>query len=51
MRIVTHLEAEPPPAAFEPERSSTEGMQLSPGEHHARIEEEEDKGGSLEDGA
>ena len=51
MRIVTHLEAEPPPAAFEPERSSTEGMQLSPGEHHAQVEEEEDQSGTLEDDA
>ena len=41
-RIATHIEGEPVPAAFEPSRSSTEGMQLSPDEKHpARVEEEE----------
>jgi hypothetical protein len=33
-QITMHLEAEPPPAGFEPRRSSTEGMDLSPDETH-----------------
>jgi hypothetical protein len=41
-RITTHIEGEPPPAAFEPSRSSTEGMQLSPDEKHPGREEEEE---------
>jgi hypothetical protein len=40
-RIVEHIEAEPPEEAFEPERSSTEGMALSPEERHPGPEEEE----------
>lgn len=40
-RIVTHIEEDPPPAGFEPKRSSTEGMLLSPEEKHpARAEEQ-----------
>jgi len=33
-RITMHIESEPAPAGFEPERSSTEGMDLSPEEQH-----------------
>jgi hypothetical protein len=33
-QITMHIEAEPPPAGFEPRRSSTEGMDLSPDEKH-----------------
>jgi hypothetical protein len=33
-RITTHIESEPPPAGFEPTRSTTEGMDLSPEEKH-----------------
>ena len=39
-RISTHIE-EPPVEAFEPKRSSTEGMQLSPEEKHPGPEEEQ----------
>ena len=39
-RITTHIEGEPPLAAFEPNRSSTEGMQLSPDEKHPGRQEE-----------
>ena len=39
-RIATHIEAEPPPAEFDPKRSSTEGMYLSPEEKHPGLEEE-----------
>lgn len=39
-RVVTHIEGEPPEAGFEPKRSSTEGMQLSPEETHAGSEDE-----------
>ena len=40
-RITSHIEGELPPAGFEPARSSTEGMQLSPEEKHPGPEEEE----------
>jgi hypothetical protein len=40
-RIELHIEGEPPPTGFEPTRSSTEGMQLAPGETHPGPEEEE----------
>jgi hypothetical protein len=39
--VTTHIEGEPPVAEFEPNRSSTEGMHLSPGEKHPGLEEEE----------
>jgi hypothetical protein len=40
-RIVEHIEEEPPPEGFEPARSSTEGMQLSPEEKHPGLAEEQ----------
>ena len=40
-RITTHIDDGPPPAGFEPKRSSTEGMHLSPEEKHPGLEEEE----------
>jgi len=40
-RIATHIEDETPVAGFEPPRSSTEGMNLSPEEKHAGPNEEE----------
>jgi hypothetical protein len=40
-RISTHIEAEPPVAGFEPKRSPTEGMQLSPEEEHPGLEQEQ----------
>ena len=39
-RIVTRLEEEPAGTTFEPEPSSTEGMRLSPEEHHPGRAEE-----------
>jgi len=33
-RITMHIASEPPPAGFEPTRSTTEGMDLSPEETH-----------------
>lgn len=44
-RITTHIEAEPAPAGFEPTRSSTEGMRLSPEEKRPGRAEEEAQGG------
>jgi hypothetical protein len=42
-RVTSHVDAEPPPAGFVPERSSTEGMKLSPTESHpGRDEEQQD---------
>jgi len=41
-RIVMHIEGEPAPAGFEPERSSTEDMDLSPDEQHPGPVEERD---------
>jgi hypothetical protein len=41
-RIAMHVEGEPAPAGFEPERSSTEGMDLSPDEQHPGPVEERD---------
>ena len=35
-----HIEGEPPPAGFEPNRSSTEGMHVSPDEKHPGPHEE-----------
>ena len=40
-RVTTHIEGEPPVAGFEPERSSTEGMHLTPEEKHPGSDEEE----------
>jgi hypothetical protein len=40
-RITTHIEGEPPVTELEPPRSSTEGMNLSPGESHPGPAEEE----------
>ncbi|MCI0632920.1 MAG: hypothetical protein L0206_03250 [Actinobacteria bacterium] len=49
-RITMHIGQEPPVAGFEPERSSTEGMRLSPEEKHPGLEEEEEaQSGSLSD--
>jgi hypothetical protein len=42
-RITTAVEGEPTVTAFEPKRSSTEGMNLSPEERHAGPEEEEEE--------
>lgn len=43
-RITTHIEGETPVTGFEPERSSTEGMNLSPEESHpGRAEEEAER--------
>jgi len=39
-RITTHIECEPPVAGFEPKRSSTEGMHLSPEKKHPGTDEE-----------
>ena len=39
-RITMHIEGEPPPAGFEPRRSSTEGMHVSPDEKHPGPHEE-----------
>lgn len=40
-RITTHIEGEPPADEFEPPRSSTEGMDLSPEESHPGAAEEQ----------
>ena len=40
-QITTHIEGEPPPVEFEPRRSSTEGMHVSPDERHPGLDEEE----------
>jgi hypothetical protein len=47
-RITMHIESEPPPAGFEPTRSSTEGMHLSPDETHPGLEEEQQRQRSSE---
>jgi hypothetical protein len=40
-RVMTHIEGEPQVTAFEPKRSKTEGMHLSPEEKHPGRKEEE----------
>jgi hypothetical protein len=40
-RVTSHVDEEPPPEGFEPERSSTEGMKLSPRETHPGPREEQ----------
>jgi hypothetical protein len=40
-RVTSHVDEEPPPEGFEPKRSSTEGMKLSPRETHPGRREEE----------
>jgi hypothetical protein len=40
-RVTAHVDAEPPPTGFEPERSSTEGMRLSPRESHPGRDDEQ----------
>ncbi len=43
-RVTEHVDAEPPPPEFEPERSSTKGMKLSPDESHpGRAEEQQQR--------
>jgi hypothetical protein len=43
-RVTEHIDEEPPVPGFEPERSSTEGIRLSPEESHpGRAEEQEQR--------
>jgi hypothetical protein len=48
-RVTTHIEDEPPVAGFEPRRSSTEGMHLSPQEKHPGSDEEEAESRGLDE--
>ena len=47
-RITMHIDAETPTSAFQPDPSSTEGMTLSPEEHHPGSRAEENQSGNVE---